>query len=141
MALYVLPMLLEEAMEPSSVVDRFVSTSGRREHHLIVWRIELFLVRNDCFEGLLADQNLSRARLLGFEMDDSKALRVGLAFLEVDEGRANDILDATCSFQEYLDHGKRLAAVLARDLENSLQLVFGVGFVLSVSFLVALDLE
>ena len=134
-------MLLEEAMQPSSVVDSFVSTCGRRENHLVVGRLELFLVGNDCFVGLLTDENLSSTGLLGLEEDDTKALGVGLTLLEVAEGRTNDILDATCSIQEKLHHGERPAAVLARDLKDSLQFGFSVGFVLSVSFLVALGFE
>ena len=38
-ALYVLFMLREEPMQPSSVVDRLVGTRGRREHDLIVGRL------------------------------------------------------------------------------------------------------
>ena len=97
-ALYVLFMLREEPMQPSSVVDRLVGARGRREHHLIVGRLELFLVRSDGIVRQLAYQNLSRLGLLGFEMDDAKALGVGLNLLDIAEGRTNDILDATCSF-------------------------------------------
>ena len=141
MALHVLPMLLKEAMQPSSLVDRFISTSGRREHHLIIGRLELFLVSNDCIVRQLANENLSRFGLLGLEMDDAEALGVGLNLLDIAEGRANDILDATCSFPKKSHHRERFAAVRLRDIENSLPLVSGVGFVLPLSFLVALDFE
>ena len=134
-------MLLEEATQPSSLVERRISATARLKHDLVVGRLELFLVGNDCFVGLLTDENLSSTGLLGLEEDDTKALGVGLTLLEVAEGRTNDILDATCSIQEKLHHGERPAAVLARDLKDSLQLGFGVGFVLSVSFLVALGFE
>ena len=141
MALHVLPMLLKEAMQPSSLVYSFISTSGRREHHFIVGRLELFLVSNDCIVRQLANENLSRFGLLGLEMDDAKALGVGLNLLDIAEGRANDILDATCSFPEKSHHRERFAAVRLRDIENSLPLVSGVGFVLPLSLLVALDFE
>ena len=58
-------MLLKETMQPSSVVDRLVGARGRREHHLIVGRLELFLVRSDGIVRQLAYQNLSRLGLLG----------------------------------------------------------------------------
>ena len=141
MALYVLPMLLEEAMQPSSLVERRISATARLKHDLVVGRLELFLVGNDCFVGLLTDENLSSTGLLGLEEDDTKALGVGLTLLEVAEGRANDILDATCSFPKKFHHRERFAAVRLRDIENSLPLVSGVGFVLPLSLLVALDFE
>ena len=74
-------------------------------------------------------------------MEHPKALGVRLNLLNIVEGRTNDILDTTCSLPEKLNHGGRFTAMAACDIENLNPFLFVEGFMLPLSFLVALDFE
>ena len=74
-------------------------------------------------------------------MEHPKALGVRLNLLNIVEGRTNDILDTTCSLPEKLNHGGRFTAMAACDIENLNPFLFVEGFMLPLSFFVALDFE
>ena len=125
-------MSLKESVQPSSLIQSWISAIARLEHHIIIFCTDLILVFEHSIIDFLSKIYISIAALFCLEMHKSQAICIRFEVFEIFEFWTNNILYSKRTYKQQLYHCIGAWTVLLCDSHDLIK--FFITIVLMASF-------
>ena len=132
MTLHIQIVPFKESMEPSSLIQSWISTTARLEHHIIIFCFDRLLVLKHCIIGFLIKIYFSTAALFCLEMHQSQAIYIWSEAFDIFELWTHNILNSKRTLKQQLYHCIGAWTVLLCDSHDLIK--FFIAVVLMASF-------